>query len=515
VRSGAKHRALDALERSEHIASVHDVAAVQSLASGLERVGVKLEWYRENPQLSGPLLRAVERSFMAMDPGSGEWIVSAARVRDAGTGQLRRGSPGPQAAQGRNAPLGPLMAGAEKAASRHSARAVQALAHEREQQLGRRVEHLRALQRRQMRQEQAERTRPWVTWQVAATAALVMRGFLVAYRHAFEASDAVDAECGAAERWRRMGKQLWHEAALRMGSADLRAFRLLRQPQLDPIGRLVMKSRLDHAESRRKNHLWRMWACTLRLSIAVVRLQRPYRVHVSMEIAKDFIEKSWRGFRIRRSVKSFLRKVRVLQRAIRCSCRIARVIRTRVLVPQVWALETMLLGRTAGIQEELLEAEVARHLEACGLERWRQEAQRLQRLRVLLIHGAELALGPAPGPGAAPRARWPSLEAWRLSPEEREQLAALAFRENLDAWWELYRSFKQARPASSRAWVAWRLALVELDFCSHDLWPEHPPVMEYPEELTKLRNGVLKRAINARLQQSRSLGVRMSCARAC
>jgi len=84
---------------------------------------------------------------------------------------------------------------------------------------------------------------------------------------------------------------------------------------------------------------------------------------------------------MRRTVKSFLLKMKRLQGALYFSHQIMHIIKKHIILPQVWAAETMILGMAAGVSGDVLNREVAAYLEKSEVERWCLEVHHLIGLR--------------------------------------------------------------------------------------------------------------------------------------
>merc|ERR1712176_691493 len=94
------------------------------------------------------------------------------------------------------------------------------------------------------------------------------------------------------------------------------------------------------------------------LALFVVRVRRPLKRHVQMEVVKFFMDHNWRGFTIRSAVKAYVTKIKIIQRAFLCSAVIKRIVVKRLIVPQVWAMETRVIGETAEFSEVKLKSEM-------------------------------------------------------------------------------------------------------------------------------------------------------------
>merc|ERR1712012_164797 len=99
-------------------------------------------------------------------------------------------------------------------------------------------------------------------------------------------------------------------------------------------------------------------------------------------MGKRVLEKTCGGYGVRKAVKEFASKVRFLQRVFRSSYILRVITRTRILLPEVWAAETTLLGQAVGLDEDTLRREIAAHLQLCEIDRWRAEAKSIVRHRV-------------------------------------------------------------------------------------------------------------------------------------
>lgn len=648
-------RAYDGLADHDPNTSLHDNEEVQKILSGVARVDVKLHYYRMRDDLSCTVVNPIEQNFMSVEPVSGSRIVNIAKVRNEASrascrspgGHSSSASPPPRSRSQQRSPpssppprsryasvaepsrASPSPGGSWSAAptwtqdrsARNDERLQRALATAREMHMERRVCLRDRMVERQSRSIVAARSKPWLTWAIASTAMMVMRQMIIGYRSALSVAKDFGEE---GEEGEGISAFLQHTGLLCAQGCDI-----LQLWQANTIRRLAIQAILDDTEFRRKNRLWKIWAHNVRLSIALVRFMRPFRRHVAMERCRDFIQKSWKGFRTRKAVKKFIITVQAMQKSMRLAFTIRQILQVHLIDNHVWAAETMILGRAKGIDAAAVKAAVDQHLETCDLGGWVEEAKRLMVLRAEVwstwrrslrddgsgaparsrlrfertiwyessagggrrqascsspdsgattvpwqrqLSTASSAAAPAGRPGlvqrqesfkrpelqkqssfqrqmsfsrqmsfqrqnsvsgrgpagaghARPtmrrsntnRAQTPAeeedmpyaklkrnaeaaraarvgvlasvgvgrFEHCRLEEDTRMEIVARLFRENVDRWYEEYQLFKDSTTSSRLKWLVWRQKLREVGTYMRDLWPEHPPVVEYPQVITQ------------------------------
>merc|ERR1712139_185226 len=93
---------------------------------------------------------------------------------------------------------------------------------------------------------------------------------------------------------------------------------------------------------------------------------------------------------IRRATHTFVRKVKYLQNMFRLTYSFAQIVRRHVLTPQIWAMESWVIGEAVGINEEMLRSEIADALESKEVECWKQSAYEVAMARHRGLHSSML-----------------------------------------------------------------------------------------------------------------------------
>jgi len=266
------------------------------------------------------------------------------------------------------------------------------------------------------------------------------------------------------------------------------------------------------------------------------------------------IEASWRGARLRLCVKKFLRNTRIIQNVARLSLRVHRLAREKVLVPQLEYTETLILGEHGGYDKAAVKHLAVSTLEARRVDEWRQELSRVCNLRMgfslvkqagTFAHDAgrqALAFYAHSANKRRPsqvRARRPSkvnkpltadtrasgvaknfaehvqelealrnlpltncLKTYRASVEQHTQVARWIMRVNVESWWQAYKIYKQQFPSIREQWIHWRKRCQLLGKELEHQWPSQPPILPYPQELTKLHQSVAKHYLMQHLREN-------------
>eukprot|EP00927_Polykrikos_kofoidii_P077184 TRINITY_DN74154_c0_g1_i1.p1 TRINITY_DN74154_c0_g1~~TRINITY_DN74154_c0_g1_i1.p1 ORF type:complete len:1063 (-),score=147.92 TRINITY_DN74154_c0_g1_i1:134-3322(-) len=513
AQGGTIKRAADALEGA--IGNVHEVQEVQKIPSCIDRVGTKVEFYRERDVRASRFVRRVERDFMSVEPNTLAPVVNVARlfqsndrtrqrlrgvrvhnghiatiVNDTASSstipaasimsclpatvsdiaadsddcmpfsgalgsQARSGSSGQgsvelatkssvqfesrdcasegvppgqmsvsssspngvtpmtHAIQGHSSPSTSLWSPQDVVTASTSAanvfgafalqrnrlrkeRAARAPVKAREVQMQKRVAHLEKLQTRIQRQEEAARMKPWTMWICTSLAVRTMHAMCVTFRTALEDSDE-SMRLEHREQTTRMERQSnAREGRVTFDFNDeVRISKLLslKQKQIDTIYRSARRIIHGTTTNLRRQEAWKRWRILAFVSVAVTRFLLPLRNHLKMETIKDFIEISWRGFQIRRAVKTFLKKVSMLQASVRETVKIRRTIQLKIFSPHIRVMEMKLLAESIGCPQPPLEVALTAYLKSCNLPLIYAEVNEMIAKRDLLIMGVSGCVG--------------------------------------------------------------------------------------------------------------------------
>jgi len=420
IAGGVSMRALQALaEVARTGENLHEKEEVCKISSSRERVETKLLYYRENEDSANPLVTAIEQDYMCVEAGTGALLVNVSRLRSTSSqGERGGGRPGcrgsssmrtttPRTPTPRLTSITPelKMRSVQDRALQNAVRAGKAAKAAREIGMDRRVEHLRCLMARQSRRDKADLARPWLMWAVVAMASVGLREIVEMFHSETEFSEGREAQLtkdGMIDDFR-------HEAMHRMNLAGMQVCVVLRPAQIRRIVSMVWARRLDHQEYRRRSSIWRTWMLLIRCVLFCIRIREPLRRHMLMDMVKDFIQRTWRGFLMRKTIHSSIMKMRFLQRSFRDCHRHMMIVRKRILRPQVWAVESVILGQAFGIADDVINEEVEFYMGTQDVEFWRKEAKKIENHRCLNLQesGALPPLfrlvGSRPGSGEPPR----------------------------------------------------------------------------------------------------------------
>jgi len=386
---GLRRRAYDDLMRNDpRQVRMHDVPAVQKMASGVDRVAVKLTYLRGQDELIYALTTPIEQEYMTMEPISGSMLVDIGKMRckskpgkgptpthsDKQTHSFRTSS--------RAFTPDVLASRLQDRSERHSARVRQAVESARELDMQRRLERQESLELRQARHGLAVRARPWLVWVVTSAAMVALRRTLELYYAGLSGTCELQASSGF------------------INSPHDYAFEVLHRRYVEVVQRLIIKTKLDSAEERKTSKVWGYWAHGLRVSVWLVRMMVPIRKHRLIKLCKQMMSDTLRAYSMRMVIKGYLNKIRFWQRVFKSSHDIMWIVRTKVLEPLIWVAETQILGRAVGMTEDMLSFEIAKYLDVHEVEAWRAKAKRLIDNRPQSWHGLPVSPMEVAGPRA-------------------------------------------------------------------------------------------------------------------
>mmetsp|Transcript_37721 Transcript_37721/g.87133 ORF Transcript_37721/g.87133 Transcript_37721/m.87133 type:complete len:821 (-) Transcript_37721:284-2746(-) len=592
--------------------NLHNVREVQNIPNTGHRVQTKVKYYRMHDELVSPVMDNLNRRFMApASPHTRDMVVDIAKVRNA-----RRTSPErlacersesktdawpiPQPSLRTTVFNTSCMSQEEVAAklrarsSQHAASIARAKQECRRMDLNWRLQMLEAFEARQGRQHQAQQARQCLLWISLAISMSVLRAIVQGFHSSVVyLTNEEQSEDNMLMHLRRNLTALDQRSIVEMLGA--RAARILRPMQARALCVSVLHEKLAHVRGDRQRRSWAMWSLVLAPIIFLVRLRKPLRKHYHAEIVKDFIEKAWQGYAIMKTMKTYKAKAILLQRGIRTSLHMTRIVKRHIYLPQVWALESQLLlqiisgnGEEATqLADDFVREDVIPYMERCDVERWQKEAQFFldQRNTLWKAKGPPPALPPLMGgsapcpsmPVGSPRAAagrdrqmlthmgsrmlnahggrspaaasgtgrrgilvqpnnnlrghitsqlWQSaveehvelppvgsssmgrvLDTYRPSPEAREEVVQLLWRDNVDRWWQEFREYKEQRRNFTRQWFAWseenhRLSDLYDGFC-----PEPPTPPELPQVVLHLQDGALQKFVMQSLREGAAAGL--------
>lgn len=247
----------------------------------------------------------------------------------------------------------------------------------RQQTLNQRLVFLDHLESKQARREVNDRLRVILPWMVLATvmewSSRVVSSFAATYSAA-RGDERFALVVHPLAHWRTSLREYSggdSVAGLRHGLAALptKTWQLLAEALRRKNKAEVLALRRDIA--------WKAWRRLLLLTRFLAMVLRLRRLNHQAEIVKDFIEASYRGYSIRSSVKIYIYKVLFVQQVLRNALRLRRHIRTYIIRPAVWEVETLILAPVCGIPESATRQAIDQHHKDLD------PRSRLQEVRVL------------------------------------------------------------------------------------------------------------------------------------
>jgi hypothetical protein len=254
----------------------------------------------------------------------------------------------------------------------------------REQSTASRHELFDRLQQKSLRKTIAGRDKTLMTWMVLAmatdTMARVWKSF-VTLNAAVKETARIEEDALV-----RRGIQDISDMRLsqgRLGSLTEECTRKLVPNSRRTLHRAISRRWHEDVEIRCRNHAYHHWCYALRVCRFIAILHRKIRLNNYAEIIKDLINSSWRGYRIRASMKCFMLKVRHLQIGMRSCVQLRSHIRNFVMLPMLWQIETTILGKLIGMPQSVLEQELEAHRMFWDLKQRIAEARTISESRNL------------------------------------------------------------------------------------------------------------------------------------
>eukprot|EP00747_Dinoflagellata_sp_TGD_P094113 gnl/TRDRNA2_/TRDRNA2_166000_c0_seq1.p1 gnl/TRDRNA2_/TRDRNA2_166000_c0~~gnl/TRDRNA2_/TRDRNA2_166000_c0_seq1.p1 ORF type:complete len:670 (+),score=131.46 gnl/TRDRNA2_/TRDRNA2_166000_c0_seq1:126-2135(+) len=395
--------------RGEHtlrhrVGNVHEMREVTAQASGQRRVGMKIDYYRDTTK-GYRLVDRIDEHYVTNEVSSGNPVLNISRLKDIVVHRNRmaacdRSSAASPASERSPSPhlrpriMSPDLVAAhmEEKATEREKRAEKVKASAREIAMDMRVEQLLQIKNKEARSMEARRVAPWFTLIALSWAAASMRKMNKVCHHAIHAVTSGDA---SKRHTLMVGQRRFSGTKIEQIKIFLARFqdhgpgndhghahaKGMPQVHIDNIYRIVHRRLLDCESTRARDAHWKDWRKTLRSAMFVVRLMRPVRVHKQMDLIKDFIDSTWQSYRLVRATHKFTEKVKILQNGFRCSYRIMTTLRMKVLVPQIWALETEVLAGLMAVSAETVKAEIAAYMTFAEVDKYKLEVATLMELR--------------------------------------------------------------------------------------------------------------------------------------
>ncbi|CAK0883841.1 unnamed protein product [Prorocentrum cordatum] len=394
-------------------------------------------------------------------------------------------------------------AGTDAAGRRRDARADSVREHGRRLQLERRLQQLDDQQHKASRRATADRDRVLLGWVAAAIAAETMQRLRRAYAQIAAASggggEAVEVRaCPGSptqSHWRRVVSRSPGGAALAPPLQAALAGVLRRRRELE------RRARLRGSAQR----AWRRAAAAARFLVA---MQRRARCDRAVETIKDFLEAAWGENRTMHAMKTYLRRIRMMQRCFRAALKFRQHVCKYIYLPAVWEMETRILGKALGVNHRALDDEIDGHRRALDRELREREAQALSDARfpkshrpkrssecgsvagsvggrrvrnqaILSAHGRALGHNKRHGLGD-------DVEQHRLSVAERTIIVKGLLRQGTARYWLAHDDYVLEMREFNIEWKQWRLEAQSLGQEFRDSWPPVPIAPVPPAEMLKL-----------------------------
>jgi len=506
-----------------------------------QRVRGKLDFFRKRPRR---LVPQIEEGFMYTSSKTGAQLVNVRKLRDtsmtpSGSSLEELGRAGSVSPTLRSLTPAPSMVSLQQRSVRivelsveRDQRIARAQGIERRQLLDRRVTQLESLLQKAGRKERSMHQQTVLTWVVTALAlAELVKSF-----HMIEhlASDGDRQAMQVTDKSRMM------------------------QRVLQVIGQKQAKKELYLSQLR----TIKKWFALLRVMSFVSKLRRRLVLNHHVDMIKEFIEVSWRGFSLRKAVSTFNTQMRFLQRALRWAITYYRFMRERIYMPVVWEEETRLLAPVFGMGPEDVERCIKVKREQmkwdsgqalAGISRicnhrrliWRlgelhpevrkrikaaadsERAARMRNLRAGRYRRRRNDPGEDPSDSAkVGQARTESLsvrktlgassltgnipepqvddvmkliDTNRMSQKDRQDILRTIRREKLELWYQRYKQYQLWMHQFRLDWQQWRLTVSALGPDQKDDWPRLPQIPQYPYEMCMVDSAYIREQVCERL----------------
>lgn len=149
----------------------------------------------------------------------------------------------------------------------------------------------------------------------------------------------------------------------------------LKSTHLETLKLRILQLQKDERKRQRHEAIWKEWKKLLRSLQVWVKLRLPLRKTRSIDKIKAFMEASARAYMLRRTVKTFVKSVLLVQRALRHQAHIFRTIQKHILQPYVWATETQLLCDAFRMRKAEAAARIEAYMEELKVKEWDAEPQ--------------------------------------------------------------------------------------------------------------------------------------------
>jgi len=386
----------------------------ETIPSSVRRLETKVDFFRKRSEL---VLPPIEDRFMSREPLTGSAVVDVFKLNIRSPAS---GSPGPSKARllpdalrdsvaeqenpmrRMDSTCSPqivhdpscqtlvLTSSASMESLQQRAQRLQEVALHREEhaQEVRRLERLRLNAKRYALLEEHERRHNWkeyanrhrllITWMVVAISASTLKDMAQGLREALApVRQSLFEIASTARKTTGLQEELWDTAV----SPSIRTFYLLGRTKMLLMSSVQRKCRQELAVVR-KEVILKSWYALLRALLFLIRLSRKFRMNRAVEVAKPFIQASWRGYEIRRAVKVYFQQITFLQRGLRYCMRYRASICRFIYLPTFWDLETQVLSTMTSTPPKVLEKELQQHRTNWDYNRCLREVRRLGEMRM-------------------------------------------------------------------------------------------------------------------------------------
>merc|ERR1712136_210707 len=228
------------------------------------------------------------------------------------------------------------------------------------------------------------------------------------------------------------------------------------------------------------------------------------------------------------------KKVTLLQRAFKASARLRGTITQSIFMPSLWQIETAILGDLMALPRKVLQATLDQHCFVWDLSARLEEVQELSGIRKMWqsselskSHSSRFSLarkeclairrvcddfghckqrrgtvGLSFRKNSISQKIMHEVNLHRVPREQRLAILALMYRNNLDRWWVRYREYKTECSRLAEMWQQWRISILPWGPQNRALWPPHPPIPQYPHDLTRVDPKWLETAVLTALRDS-------------
>jgi hypothetical protein len=282
----------------------------------------------------------------------------------------------------------------------------------------------------------------------------------------------------------------------------------------------------------RKRMVRRRWRRALIAARLLVVLHGPQRRNKAADVIRDFLEAADADNKARFALKAYIRRMKLLQQALKAALRFRQHIVKYIYMPAVWEVETRALGQAMNVSNRALNSEIRDHRRAWDPATREQEALVLGEAR-FMRHVRQNTLGSSVSPRSSvcsPRRRSSAVsqilitpqgkalalkarpesrlgsdfDMHRLTKEERDDIVVGLLHQGTDRYWLAVQDYRAALHEYHMQWQHWRLEALAIGPSFREAWPPEPVPPVQPTEMLKLDMPPLRAKVMKLLKVSRA-----------